>query len=104
MELTEDWRKLHDEKLCFLPIAKEYLGRQVKGMKWAGMWGAWERSEIHIGVYCKTWKEKRDHFEDLNINGIIISKCTLNKHFVGARTGFIWLRIGTVFELLRTWQ
>jgi len=39
-------------------------------------------------------KETRHHFEDPDIDGRIILRCTFRKRDVGIRTGLIWLRIG----------
>jgi len=42
----------------------------------------------------------RDHFEDPVIDGSVILRCIFRKWDVGARTGLIWLRIGTVVRHL----
>jgi hypothetical protein len=41
----------------------------------------------------------KNHPEDLGVDGMIILKRILGK-YVGVRTGFIWLRIGTGGGLL----
>jgi len=43
---------------------------------------------------------ERHHLEDLGIDGGIILKSIFNKWIRGARSGLIWLRIGTGGRLL----
>jgi hypothetical protein len=43
------------------------------------------------GFVVSPWR--RDHFEDLGIDGKIILKCSLQKGGVRAQTGFIWLTV-----------
>jgi hypothetical protein len=56
------------------------------------------RGEVHTGFWCGDLKE-RDHLEDLGIDGRVILKGIFKK-WDGARTGLIWLRIGTGGRLL----
>jgi hypothetical protein len=54
--------------------------------------------EMSTEFLCRNIK-KRDHLEDLRVNGRIRLKCFL-KRPVKALTGFIWLRIETSGRLL----
>jgi hypothetical protein len=63
------------------------------------MWHAWERTEMCIGFWWESPKEK-DHLEDQGIDGRMGSKWILGKLVGGVWSGFTWLRIGTVGGLL----
>jgi hypothetical protein len=56
------------------------------------------RGEVHTGLWCGDLKE-RDHMDNLGVDGRIILKGIFKK-WDGARTGFIWLRLGTRGRLL----
>jgi hypothetical protein len=61
-----------------------------------------ERMGGRTGTY-RVWREdltERDHLQDLDIDGMIISKWMLKKWDGMSRTGLIWLRIGTGGGLL----
>jgi hypothetical protein len=62
------------------------------------MWHEWGRREMSIEFLCRNIK-KRDHLEELGVNGRIRLKLYL-KRPVNALTGFIWLRIETSGRLL----
>jgi hypothetical protein len=48
---------------------------------------------------------KRDHLEELGIDGWIILKLTLNKYNGRACIGLIWLRTGTsAYPLQKQWK
>jgi hypothetical protein len=46
--------------------------------------------------------KRREHSEDLGVDGKITSECILEKYGGKVWTGFIWLRIGTTGGLLLT--
>jgi hypothetical protein len=50
---------------------------------------------MHIGYLWESQKV-RDHWEDQEVGGWTILKWILEKWGQGARTGLIWLRIGTL--------
>jgi len=52
-------------------------------MRWASMWRTWERREEHTGFWWEN-TSKRDHLEDLGIDGRIIFKRIL-KNRMGLR-------------------
>ena len=56
----------------------------------ATMW----TGEVHIVFWCVDLREK-DNLEELSADGIIILKWICKKLDRGARTGLVWLRIGT---------
>jgi len=55
------------------------------------------RNEYHILVEKH---ERKDHSEDLGVDGSIILVWILGKQGMKLRTGFIWLRIGNPGGLL----
>jgi hypothetical protein len=61
----------------------------------------WWREEVHIGFWWESWKE-RDFFQDLGAGGRVITNWVLNKWDGKTLSGFIWLRIGKGYGLLRT--
>ena len=56
-------------------------------------------SKSHTEFYWKNLREG-DHLEDVGVDGRIILKWIFEKFDGGARTGWIWLRIGTGDALL----
>jgi hypothetical protein len=54
---------------------------------------------MHIGLLWGSQKE-RDHYEDEDVGGWIISKCTIERWDGVVWTGLIWLRIGNGGGLL----
>jgi hypothetical protein len=63
------------------------------------MWHAWERGEICTGIWLEIPKGG-DHLEDQGVDGRIGSDWILRRLVGGVWSGFTWLRIGTVGELL----
>jgi hypothetical protein len=49
---------------------------------------------MHTGFWWGNLRE-RFHLKDLDVDGRILLKYIFKKWDVGARTGLIWLRIGT---------
>jgi hypothetical protein len=58
------------------------------------MWRVWGTGEVHTGFWWGDLRE-RDHLEDLDVDGRIISKWIFKKWDKEACTGLIWLRIET---------
>jgi hypothetical protein len=58
------------------------------------MWRVCGRGEVYIGVCWGNLRE-RDHLEHPGVDGRIILRWIFKKWGVWARTGSIWLRIGT---------
>jgi hypothetical protein len=63
-EVTEDWRKLHNDELHNLYFSPNII-RMIKSrrMRWAGHVGRMERRGMHIGIQ---WESKK---EDQEVNG-----------------------------------
>jgi hypothetical protein len=59
----------------------------------------WETGERHREFWSGDLR-KRDHLEDLDVDGRIILKWIFNKWDGEVRTGLIWLRIGAGGGLL----
>jgi hypothetical protein len=59
------------------------------------MWHAWVRGEVFIGFWLGGPKV-RDHWEDPGVIGRITLRWTLGRWGSMGRTGFDWLRIGSV--------
>jgi hypothetical protein len=59
----------------------------------------WDRVEIFTGFWLGGSKG-RDHWEDLGLGGRIILRWTLGRQGSMGRTGFGWLGIGSICELL----
>jgi len=66
---------------------------KLRKMKWAG-------HVARTGVCCGDLREK-DQLEDLKIGGWIILKWVFKKWDGEARTGLLWLRMGTGGERWR---
>jgi hypothetical protein len=78
-EVTESWRKLHNEELHNL-YSSPSIVRMIKSrsIRWAGHVAHMVRREMHGGLWWESQKE-RDHQEGLNIGGRIILKWILEK-------------------------
>jgi hypothetical protein len=56
----------------------------------------WGRAEVYTGFWWGKLKERRDHLEDLGVDGRMVLRWIFRKWDVGAWTGFMWLRMGQV--------
>jgi hypothetical protein len=63
------------------------------------MWHVWQTGEMNTGIWWRDLRE-RDSFEDLDIDGWIISQRIFKKWDGEAWTGLIWLRIGRASGIL----
>jgi hypothetical protein len=63
------------------------------------MWHAWERGEVFTGFWFGSPKA-RDHWENLGVFGRITLSWTLERWGSMGRTGFGWLRIGSIGGLV----
>jgi hypothetical protein len=61
------------------------------------------RKEINAG-FGRRNLTKRDHFEDLNLNGKAMLQSIFKKYDGMLWTGFIWLRISINCGLLSVWK
>jgi hypothetical protein len=95
-EVTEEWRKLHNEKLKDLYSSTNIM-RVIKSrrMRWTGHVAGMGREEVHTGFGWRNLRE-RDHLEDAGVDGRIILRWILRKWDGGVWTGSSWLRIGAV--------
>jgi hypothetical protein len=95
-EVTDEWRKLHNEKLndlyCSTNTVQVIKSRKIlMGGEFSTYRG---RGEVYTGFWCGNLRE-RDHLGDSSANGKIILRWIFRKWDIGAWTGTIWLRIGT---------
>jgi hypothetical protein len=91
-EVTEDWRKLHNDKFQDFTPHQLQFGCSTQGDR-RGMWHIRGRGEVHTGFWWGN-QRKRGNLKALCVNGRIILKYILNKLDGRACTGFIWLRRG----------
>jgi len=93
-EVTEKWRKLHNEELNDLYCSPNII-RVIKSrrMRWAGHVARMgERRGVHRVLVGKT--EGKNHLEDQGIDGMIILRWIFMKWEVGTCTGSSWRGIG----------
>ena len=94
-EVTEEWRKLHNEELNDLYCSPNII-RVIKSrrMRWAGHVA---RMGERRGL-CRVLvgrPEGKSHLEEPDIDGSIILRWISKKWDVGFWTGSNWLRVGT---------
>jgi hypothetical protein len=90
----ENWvlRRFHNEELRnFQLFTKRYYDDKIRRMIWAGNVVRMEMRNAKI-FWFESMK-RRDHSEDLDVDGCIILKCIFRKQDWGVRwTGFIWIK------------
>jgi hypothetical protein len=71
-EVTEEWRKLHNEELNYL-YSSPNIVRLIKSriMRWAGHVSLMGKAEVYTGFWWRNLRE-RDHLEDPGVDGRII--------------------------------
>jgi len=95
-EVTEEWRKLHNEELNDLYCSPNIV-RVIKSrrMRWAGHVACIGRREAYTGFWWGNLRE-RDHLGDPGVDGRVMLRWISTKwDGGGVRIGSSWLRIGT---------
>jgi hypothetical protein len=78
-EVTEGWRKLHNEELHNLYPSKSIIRmNKSRRMRWARHVARMGRRGMHIRYWWESRKE-RDHYEDQDVGGWIILKWILER-------------------------
>jgi hypothetical protein len=94
-EVIWERRKLHTEELNNM-YSPPNVVRVIKlRMSWVRHVARMGRDEVYTGIRWGNLREQ-DHLEKPGVDGRIILRWIFRKWNVGAWTGFIWLRIGTV--------
>jgi hypothetical protein len=94
------WRKLHNDELHSL-YSSSNIFRVImsRRMRWTGHVARMGRRDMFT-VFWLGGPKVRDHWEDLVVGGRIILRWTLGRQGSMDRTGFDWLRVGSVGGLL----
>jgi hypothetical protein len=100
VEVTGEWRKLHNEELRNLYSSPDII-RQVKSrrMRWAGHVARMGEERTCTRFWWESPKE-RDHWEDQGIGGKMGSEWIVGRLAWGVWIGFDCLRTGTGGGLL----
>jgi hypothetical protein len=98
-EVTGEWRKLHNGELHNLYSSPDII-RQIKSrrMRWAGHVARMGEGRNLYKVLVEKTKGKSP-LERQGVDGRMGSKWTFGRLVGGVRSGFTWLRIGTVWLL-----
>ena len=93
-EVTEEWRKLHNEELNDLYCSPNIF-RVIKSrrMRWPGHVARMRKGEVYTGFWWGNLRE-RDHLGDPGVDGRIILRWIFIKWDLRVWTGWSWLRIG----------
>ena len=87
-EVTGEWRRLNNQEINDLYSLHKFVRvSKSRSMEWAGHEACTRRREVYAGFWC--WNpRKRDHLEDLGVDGRIILRWTFRKWLVG---GMDWI-------------
>jgi hypothetical protein len=93
-EVTEEWRKLHNEELNVL-YSLPNIVRVIKSrrLRWAGHVARMGEGRV-VYRFLVGKPEGRDRWGDRSLDGRIMLRWIFKKWDVGLRTGLVWLRIG----------
>jgi hypothetical protein len=97
-EVTEDWRRLHNEQLRGLCCSVHIIGL-IKSRRWAGYVARMAKKRSTNRVLCGNLKE-RDRLEDLGVYERIILKWISRKQDATTWNGLALLWIGATGRLL----
>jgi hypothetical protein len=80
VEVREEWRRLHNEKLYYLYSSLNIIGViKSRRMRWGGgVRHAWRRGEVHIEFWWVNLR-RRDQFEDTGTDGRIMLNWIFNR-------------------------
>jgi hypothetical protein len=93
-EVTEEWRKLHNDELNGLYSLPNIVRvKKSRVLRWAGHVARMGQGEECTGFWWGSMRE-RDRWGDLGVDGRIMLGWIFTKWDVGVRSGLGWLRIG----------